>query len=91
MVVQKVKNLALKWLRSSEWTAEEVAKGVCVKHFVVLLSYKPKRWVTCHQLCTLEDAVLLMEAYISAEVGIYLKKNLQKQAARTEQAKGSQQ
>lgn len=49
--------------------------------------FKPKRWVTCHQPRTLEDTVLLMEAYMLAEAGIYLKKNLQQQAIREEQAK----
>lgn len=36
----------------------------------------------------LEDTILLMEAYMSTEVGIYLCKNLQKQAARAGQNKG---
>lgn len=38
-------------------------ESVCVEHYVALLPYKPKRWVTCHQLQTLEDAILLMEVY----------------------------
>lgn len=49
MVAQKVNNLALKWLQPSERTAEEVAEYVCVEHFVALLPYKLKCWVTCHQ------------------------------------------
>lgn len=36
----------------------------------------------CYQPQTLEDALLLMGVYTSTEAGIYLKNNLQKQAAR---------
>lgn len=68
--------------------AKEVAEDVCVEHFVAILPYKPKRWVTCHQPHTMKDAVLLMEAYMLAKAGVYLKKNLQRQPTRVEQVKG---
>lgn len=29
-------------------------------------------WVLCHQPATLEEAVVLMEAYASTEVGLYI-------------------
>lgn len=59
-----IKNTCLKWLLPFEWTTNEVAEDVCVHHYVALLQYKPKMWVTCHQFQSLEDAVLLMEGYI---------------------------
>lgn len=78
LIGQMIKSTCLKWLRPTEHTAEEVAEAVCVKHYVTLLPYKPKQWVTCHQPQKLEDAVLLKEAYMSAEADIYLHKNVQK-------------
>lgn len=48
----------------------QVTKVVCVEPYVALLPNKPKQWVTCHQPQTLEDAILLMEAYLSAEARI---------------------
>lgn len=45
---------------------------VCVEHYVELLPYKPKRCVIYHHPQTLEDAILLMEAYILAEASIHL-------------------
>lgn len=69
--------------------AEQVEEDACVQHYVALLPYKPKRWVTCHQLQTLDNAVLLMEAYTSAEAGVYLRKNLQCRAAKAKQNKHS--
>lgn len=62
LIAQRIKNTCLKWLCPSERTAEEVAQDVCMEHYVTLLPYKPKRWVTCHQPQILEDALLLMEA-----------------------------
>lgn len=55
----------------------------------MLLPFKPKRWVTCQQLQTLKDAIGLMEVYMSAEAGVYLMKNLKRQATRAEQGKNS--
>lgn len=52
-----------------------------MEHYVAPLPFKPKRWVTCHQTHTLEDGIGLME------VGIYLMKNLKKQAAQAKQGK----
>lgn len=66
-------------------TTEKAAEDVCMEHYVALVPYKPKCWVTCHQPRDMEDAMLLTEAYMSAEAGEYLKKNLQKQAARANQ------
>lgn len=64
-------------------------EAVCVKHYMALLPFTPKRWVTCHQSHTLEDIIHLMEAYMSAEAGIYLMKNLKKQAIWDEHNKNS--
>lgn len=50
------------------------------EHYVALLPYKPKWWITCHQPQILDDAILFMEAYMSSEATVYLWKNLQKQA-----------
>lgn len=36
-----------------------------MEHYVALLPYKPKRWVTCHHPQTLEYTILLIEAYMS--------------------------
>lgn len=60
MIEQKIKAACLKWLCPSEHTAEEATKDVCVEHYVAVLPYEPKWWVTC----TLKEALLLMEAYI---------------------------
>lgn len=62
---------------------------MCVEHYVALLPYKLKRWVTCLQPQDLEDTVLLMEAYMSSKGRVYLKKNLQKQAAQAVQNTGA--
>lgn len=43
-----------------------------VKHCTVLLQFKPKNWVMCHKPVTLEEVIGLMEAYASAESGLYL-------------------
>lgn len=92
MVAHHIKTLTLKWLRPLERTSEEVAEEMCVEHFIALLPFKPKRWVTknifAYQPRTLEDTILLMEAYTVAEAGIYLKKNLQRQANQLEQSRG---
>lgn len=45
---------------------------VLVERYVAILPFKPRNWVLCHQLATLEEAVTLMEAYASAEAGLYL-------------------
>lgn len=58
----------LKWLQLAGRTPEEVMESVCKEHYLALLPYKLKWWVTCHQPPTLEEAILLLEAYMSAEV-----------------------
>lgn len=83
-MTQHIKNACLKWLGPLERMAEEVTQDVCVEHYIALLPYKPKWWVTCHQPRMLEKIILLMEAYMSAEAGIYLWKNLQRQANQNE-------
>lgn len=47
---------------------ENNIKAVSVEYYVALLPFKPKRWVTYHR--TLEDAINLVEVYMSAEAGI---------------------
>lgn len=39
---------------------------------MAILPFKPKRWVLCHKPASLEEAIGLMEAYSSAEAGMYL-------------------
>lgn len=53
--------------------------GDCVERYVALLPFIPKWWVICHQLQTLEDAIGLMEAHMSAGAGVYLMNNLKLQ------------
>lgn len=44
-----------------------------VEHYMAILPFKPKKWVLCHQLAMLEDAIVaLMEAYAAANVMLYL-------------------
>lgn len=62
-------------------------EAMCMEHYVVLLPFKPKRWVTCHQPQILEDAIGLMDAYMLAKAGTYLMKNLHKKAPHFEQGK----
>lgn len=77
----------MKWLQLEKRTPEDIIETVCDKHYMVMLPYKPKHWVTCYQPKTLEDALGLMKAYMSAEASIYIQKNLQKQDAQAEQGK----
>lgn len=88
LIAQRVKNACVKWLRPLKWTATEVVEDVCMEYYVALLSYKPKRWVTCHQPQSLEDAVLMMEAYMAAEAGIYLRKTSKNKPPRPTNIKG---
>lgn len=53
-------------------TATQVAEAVLVEHYITMLPFKPKNGVMCHQSASLEEAVVLMEAYASVEVGAYL-------------------
>lgn len=55
---------------------EEIVEAVCGEHYVALLPFKPKHWATCHQPQPLKDGIGFMELYMSAEVSIYLMKNL---------------
>lgn len=68
LIGQQIKNTCLKWLR----LRKSSRLCVCVEHYVALLPYKSKHWVTCHQPQMLEDVILLMEAYMLAEAGVYL-------------------
>lgn len=69
---QQIRAAGLQWLRPETRTKEQVVESVLVKHFMAILLFKPKNWVLCHQPATLEEAVMLMEAYTSAEAGMYL-------------------
>lgn len=43
-----------------------------MEHYISILPFKTKNWVMCHQLATLEEAVVLMEMYALVEAGAYL-------------------
>lgn len=50
-------------------TAEQIVEAIVVEHYMSILLFKPKNWVLCHQPATLEEAIVLMEAYTSAKAG----------------------
>lgn len=52
--------------------AEQTVKAVMVETFPSILLFIPNNWVLCHQPSTLEGAIVVMEAYASAEEGLYL-------------------
>lgn len=87
LIGQKIQATCMKWLWPEKHTMEERVEGVCVKHYLALLPFKPKWWVTCLKpwMMPLES----LEAYMSVEVGICLMKNLKKQAARAEPNRSS--
>lgn len=53
-------------------TAVHVSEVVLGKHYITIPPFNLPNWVMCHQLATLEEAVVLMEAYTLAVVGAYL-------------------
>lgn len=59
------------WFRPKSQTNQQVVKVFLVEHFTTILPFKHKNWVFCHQTVTLEEAMMLMEAYSSAKVGLY--------------------
>lgn len=66
LVAQKIRAAGICWLRPAVQTAVQVAKAVLSEHYIVILPFEPKN------LATLEQAMVLMEAYTSAEAGAYL-------------------
>lgn len=62
----------LQWLCPVLQTAAHMSEEVLVEHNISILPFKLKNWVKCHQQDTLEEVVILMEAYALAEVGAYL-------------------
>lgn len=43
-----------------------------IDHYIVIFLFKPKNWVMCHQSATLEEAIVSMVEYASAEAEAYL-------------------
>lgn len=62
----------LKWLWLETWTKEQIVEDIIVEHYTALLPFKPPNCVLCNNPATLEDAIVLMEAYASTEAGVYL-------------------
>lgn len=71
-VVQQIRAAGLRWLHPESQTKEQVIKAILVEHFTMILPFKRKNWVLCHQPDTLEEVIMLMEAYASAEAAVYL-------------------
>lgn len=69
---QQIRTAGLQWLWPEARTKEQVVESVLIEHFMPILPFKPKNWVLCHQPATLEEAIMLMEAYMSVEAGLYL-------------------
>lgn len=57
-------------LHSVSQTVKQIVEEVMVEYWTS--TFKPMNWVLCHQPATLEEAVVLMEAYASTEVGLYI-------------------
>lgn len=53
-------------------TTNQVVEAVLVEQYISVLLFKPKNWVMCPQPATLEEAMMLMEAYVLVVVGSYL-------------------
>lgn len=66
LVAQKVQETCLQWLHTAVQTASQVIEQEMVQHYMSVLPLKPKNWVMCHQPTTLEEAMVLMEAYAGA-------------------------
>lgn len=72
LIGQRIQAACLWWLRPEVSTKEQIIEGICVEHYTAVLPFKPKNWVACHQPATLEDAIVLIEAYMSAKADHYL-------------------
>lgn len=72
LVAQKIRAVGLRWLCPAVQIATLVAEAVLVEHYISMHPFKPNNWVMCHQMATLEEVVVLMEAYSLAEAGAYL-------------------
>lgn len=62
----------MQWLHLEVLTKDQIREVVMVEHNTIVLPFKRKTWVLCHQPGTLEEAISLMEVYASAETGLYL-------------------
>lgn len=72
LTVQKIRAASLRWLCPTIQTVARVVETVLMDHCISILPFKPKNWIMCHQPAKLEEVVVLMEVYASAEMGIYL-------------------
>lgn len=53
-------------------SAAQGLETVLVEHYISVLCFKPKNWDMCHQPATLEEFIVLMEPYASAEADVYV-------------------
>lgn len=72
LIGQKMKEACLQWLHLETRTKGQIVEDIMVEHYTALLPFKPPNWVLCNKLATLKHAITLMEAYASAEAGLYL-------------------
>lgn len=71
LVGQQIRAAGLRWLRPNTQTKEQTVVSVLAEHYIAILPFKPKNWVLCNEPAILEEAVTLIEAYASAEAGLY--------------------
>ncbi|XP_042329940.1 uncharacterized protein LOC121934032 [Sceloporus undulatus] len=64
---QKVKANALRWLKPAVRSATEVAEQIMIEQYVMALPSSARNWVRCHRPQALDEAMLLMEAFATAE------------------------
>lgn len=72
LVALKIRVAGLCCLHPTVHKAMQVVEAMLLEHYIAILPFKPKTWVMCHQPETLEEAVVLIEAYASTEAGAYL-------------------
>lgn len=44
-------------------SAEQIIEVIMGECYIFILPFKPPNWVLCHQLASLEDAIILPEVY----------------------------
>lgn len=62
----------LHWLCPAIQTTPQVAEAIRVEHYISILPFKSKNWLMRHQPSTMEEGVVLMEAYASVEASAHL-------------------
>lgn len=62
----------MKWLWPEVISNEQIVEAMMAEHYTTIPHFKPQYWVLFHQPGTLEEAIALMEAYVSTEASLYL-------------------